>query len=91
MPRKAKRKPRPTPVKAEVYSVLTIGVPSGKAGVLATTRAVEELRKQGFGAGVLAEAIGPEATLAIRDLINQTAAAVKAEIAGMNEQGAEQT
>lgn len=89
MPRKP---PQPVPVKVEVYSVLTIGVPTGPGGVKATTRAVEELRKRGFGAGVLAECIGPEATIAIRDLINETAAAVKADLAAMTPppEGAEQ-
>jgi hypothetical protein len=81
MPRKPAKRPRPVPVKAEVYSVLTIGVPAGKAGATATERAVEQLRRNGYGAGVLAGPIGPEATVAIREVINSTAAAVKAELA----------
>lgn len=81
MPRKPVKRKQPVPVKAEVYSVLTIGVPTGKAGEVQTVRAVEVLRRHGFGAGVLAEAIGSEATVAIRDVINETAAAVKADLA----------
>jgi hypothetical protein len=72
---------QPTPVKAELYSVLTIGVPKGQGGQTATVKAVEVLRRHGYGAGILAEAIGAESTIAIRGVINSTAAAVKAELA----------
>lgn len=81
MPKKAK----PTPVPAVVYAVLTVGVPAGEQGAKATERAVERLREHGYGAGILAGPIGPEATLAIRDVINSTTAAVKAELEAEHE------